>query len=131
MSLLERLSDFECIKILLSFAQTLITAVVPWEGWWSTALDTFVSGRYLLLLGDICSAGEAESHELKFALSSFPPCNCNSSSNSISGQQKHFAFSILGVSVSYFSSSETSADKAKVLKWGMLTTESQTCFALA
>lgn len=112
MSLLERLNDFEYIEMFLCFTQTLITAVVPWENWWSTTLHTFFSGKAwdLLLLGDICSGGEAESHELKLALCSFLLCNCNSSSNSISGQQKHFAFSILSVSRSYFSSAETSAN---------------------
>lgn len=75
-------------------------------------LHTFFSVKAwdLLLLGEICFAGEAESRELKLAHSSFPLCNCSGSSNSLSGQQKHFVFSILSVSMSYFSSSETSAD---------------------
>lgn len=52
--------------MLLRFTQTLITAVVPWEDWWYTTLHTFFSDKAwdLLLLGDICSAGEAESREL-------------------------------------------------------------------
>lgn len=35
-SLPQRLKDFECIDTLLCFTQMLVTAVVPWEDWWTT-----------------------------------------------------------------------------------------------